>query len=302
MSSQKSNRAERINMRRTAKAGEGPRTKGTYNTKILTNNQMKVKLDKEDNSPQAQKLRKTVKRQAPPGFKAAMISIAEPNQELVIPVQCIPVNPAFAAAVLGAMQQAISMGFEDYAELNTSSLNGATYYAYVFMTQILFSYVTNTTSQTIKVPQWLDVLGCALVQTEVPFVQGKLSYSFITSMNYPTSLSPSVPALGDYEFYLWQNNIALGLLNGYSCQGLPTAYDVQLGQMAYNLLVKFTSNLDVFPGWKGVDQLTSWTLKDVSAFAVSFLQLGQSTNNVGSPLVEIDFEVPINAPDRKSVV
>jgi len=188
------------------------------------------------------------------------------------------------------------MGFEDYAELSTSPVNGASYYAYVFMTQILFSYITNTTSQTIKVPMWLDVLGCALVQTEVPFVQGKLSYSFLTSLNFPASLTSNVPALGDYEFYLWKNDILAGVLNGYTIQTAPGAYDEQLGQMAYNLLVKFTSNLDVFPGWKGVDQLTSWTLKDVSAFAVSFLQLGQSTNNVGSPLVEIDFEVPINAP------
>jgi len=76
----------------------------------------------------------------------------------------------------------------------------------------------------------------------------------------------------------------------------PPTYNPTLGQQAYNMLMQYMGNTKIWPAWTGVDMQSSWAKKDVSAFAVSFLQLGQSINGVGSPLTEIDSEVPITTP------
>jgi len=211
-----------------------------------------------------------------------------------LPVQCIPNASCFSAAILGALQVAFSQGFEDYAEQAAQPLPGAAFNAYVYMTQILYSYVTNTTSNTIKVPMWLDTLGCALLQTEATFVQGRVSYQFKADLGEPPTLPAALVSFFG-TFYMWINSEVM-MINDYGTQVAPVTYTSTLGQQAYNMLMQYTGNVQIWPSWRGVDPLTSWAKKDVSAFAVSFLQLGQSINGVGSPLTEIDSEVPITTP------
>jgi hypothetical protein len=236
-----------------------------------------------------------VKRQRIPAVSTAeFMSIGQPNQQVLLPIQSVPIPACFSAAILGALQICNSQGFEDYAESSLQSLPGAMFYAYVYMTQILYSYISNTTSNTQKVPMWLDTLGCALVPTTASFMQGKVSYNFRVDVNTPATLQASIPSILG-SFFMWQNNPNI-LVNDYTTQVVPVTYTSILGQMAYNLLVSYTANQAIFPAWVGVDALSSWAFKDVSAFAVSFLQLGQSVNGVGSPLTEIDFETPVTCP------
>jgi len=234
------------------------------------------------------------KRAAIPGNHDIFAAFAQPNQQVLLPVQCIPNASCFSAAILGALQVAFSQGFEDYAEQAAQPLPGAAFNAYVYMTQILYSYVTNTTSNTIKVPMWLDTLGCALLQTEATFVQGRVSYQFKADLGEPPTLPAALVSFFG-TFYMWINSEVM-MINDYGTQVAPVTYTSTLGQQAYNMLMQYTGNVQIWPSWRGVDPLTSWAKKDVSAFAVSFLQLGQSINGVGSPLTEIDSEVPITTP------
>jgi len=297
---QMSSFAKRARVKRS-KVSKPVKSGSAKNEPMVPNNPRKVYpgSPQQDSPPGAvygSKARKVAKRQMFPGAKEAMFNLAQPNQTVTVPIQSTPVQQCFAAAILGALQHPISMGFEDIAEQSSTSIVGAAFYAYVYLTQILFSYIANTTAMTIKVPQWLDVLGCALLPTEVPFIQGRASYKFQADTGFPATLSPFVTGIGGHDFLLFQNDSSLALVNGYSQQTVPGVYTDALGLAAYKALVQFTSDPVQYPGWVGIDQFSSWTKKDVSAFAVSFLQLGQSPNGVGSPLTEIDFEVPINAP------
>jgi len=86
------------------------------------------------------------------------------------------------------------------------------------------------------------------------------------------------------------------MINMFTTQVVPATYTDLLGQMSWNLLLTFASNSLVNPCWEPVTPRTSWAVKDVTAFAVSFQQLGAQSNGVGSPLTEIDFETPITCP------
>jgi len=237
------------------------------------------------------------KRQLPPGVKAdEFVNITQPGQQKVVPIQAIPVPATFSAAILGALQSAITSGFEDFAELNNPAIPGAAYYAYIYITQILYAYIANGTPQITKVPVWLDTLGCALIPMEAPFIQGRVSYSYKVNQADPITLSSIVPALGPANFYLFVNHPNV-TINDYSTQVAPATYTQTLGEMSWNLLMSYAANSIISPSWKMVDPLsTLWASRDVSAFAVSFQQQGQNVNGVGSTLTEIDFETPVTCP------
>jgi len=283
------------------------RNKNVTKVKSAKAEQTMIKRDKGYNirskpgqriGPNAQKvLMARQKRQLPPGVKGdEFINITQPGQQRVVPIQALPIPATFSAAILGALQVAITAGFEDFAELNMPPIPGAAYYAYIYITQILYAYIANGTPQITKVPAWLDTLGCALIPMEAPFIQGRVSYSYKVNQADPATLSAIVTAIGPANFFLFVNapNVKI---NDYTTQVAPATYSSTLGEMSWNLLVSFAANSIISPSWKMVDPLsTLWASKDVSAFAVSFQQQGQSVNGVGSTLTEIDFETPVTCP------
>jgi len=258
---------------------------------------VKAKVAPQPKGAKFSKLAAAAKRQATPSSTSNDIfSASEPSQQRVVPVQCVAVQSAFASAVLGALQQAIAEGFEDYAEAAPTAVPGAAFYAYVYITNILYSYIANITPNMTAVPQWLDTLGCALLPQEATLVQGRVSYSFQVDSGFPATLPAVVPGTNSLvNFYLYKNDPNI-LVDMFSTQVVPATYTELLGQQSWNLLLSFASNSLINPSWAMVTPRSSWAVKDVTAFAVSFQQLGAQSNGVGSPLTEIDFETPITCP------
>jgi hypothetical protein len=248
---------------------------------------------RDTNAPGYTKQQSAAKRQAVPGVNMeARQDDAQPNQNSILPVQPVANQMSFAFSCLGGMQQAVAAGFEDFA--TTNNLPGGAFFAYVFLTNLLYGYITNNVPQTIKVPLWLDELGCALMSTEQNFMQGKISYSFPVDESFPAALQWDPSAI--FDNYFLATSAPTVVVNGYSTMIAPASYTSELGQQAYNLLTKFTANVEVYPGWKGVDVFSSWTKKDSSAFAASWVQMGGDATTVGGGLIEIMHETALTAP------
>lgn len=217
----------------------------------------------------------------------------ESGQNMNIPVSTIPVLANFALAVQGGMQQAVANGFEAWAE--NQNMPGAAYYAYVYLTQILFAYTSNAPPQAVTVPLWLDVLGTALLPHIVPFGQGKIAYSFVTDTNYPGTLPSKTQALTGF-YWMYQGNPGGDVVNGFITMAAPVAYTSELGIASYQLLQRYVSNNIEWPGWVPVLPGNSWTKKDSSAYAASWVQLGAGSSIISGVLNEVMLETPLTAP------
>jgi hypothetical protein len=80
---------------------------------------------------------------------------------------------ALQGVSLGVISFALSRGFSEYV------LDPYTpYYAYVYITQTLINYATNTTLSMDKVPKWLNHIGTLLSQKTIPFYHGDMSMKF----------------------------------------------------------------------------------------------------------------------------
>jgi len=215
------------------------------------------------------------------------------GQNMNIPVSTEPVLSNLALAVQGAMQEVVANGFEAWAE--GQGTNGAAFYAYVYLTQILFSYSSNTVPQSISVPLWLDVLGCALLPHTINLGQGKISYSFLTDTTYPARLPYNTPALNG-SYWLAASDPGGVEVDGFISMQAPATYSEALGQASYQLLCKFISNKDEWPGWVMVASSSSWTLKDPSAYAASWVQLGTGASTISAVLNELMLETALTSP------
>jgi len=164
------------------------------------------------------------------------------------------------------------------------------------LTQLLFSYTSNTVLSTVTVPMWIDVIGTALLPHVVPLGQGKIAYSFTTDTGFPPRLPWNTAALFGYYWYA-QSDPSGAVVNGFMAMAEPAAYTSLLGETSYQLLCRFVANSVEYPGWVQVLPGKAWTLYDCSAFAASWVQLGSGASTISAVLNEVMLETALTAPN-----
>lgn len=176
------------------------------------------------------------------------------------------------------------------------------YYAYVYLIQIMISYMTSGPTLSTTLPYWLLCLGRALAPKSVAFKSGQISYAWqIDNPTFQASNAPQAIGPGLYTAN-WQlyapvpGNEASDL---FPIGQVPGSYNPDNGLMAWQNLNQFmTANLTEEDPFAFMHKQVATSIKtpydtNVSAFAQNNIQSGGGWNSVGGPYCNLQHEVPI---------
>jgi hypothetical protein len=273
---------------------KGKRTKGK---KIIQKQKFTKKDKKQQNVPFESKkqLKNDPRNEKAKTNVSRDLSLTTQQQQVAVQV------PVAAESVQGIAMSYVTYVLQKGYMANAEDVSYI-YYAYVYLIQIMISYMTSGVTLSATLPYWLLCLGRALAPKSVAFKSGQISYTWlIDNPSFQASSAPQAIGPGLYSAH-WQlyapttGNEASDL---FPIGQVPGSYNINNGLLAWQNVNQFmTANLTSEDPFAFMHKQVATSIKtpydtNVSAFAQNNTQSGGGWNGVGGPYNNLQHEVPI---------
>jgi len=217
--------------------------------------------------------------------------------QTTIPITVKSQQASMWAFAMGYVAKAMEKGFA------TSATNQwDPYFAFVYLTNLLSQYQSNSVPPALELPYVLHCFGRAMVTKEVGFANGRVTYTMapVLGGNPPLQIPIGYSTYGYTYNLLWVPDAPTftGMFPNMTSSGIPAYTDAQ-GATAFAEMNTYLTREGQADDYRKVSSniKTPWD-KDVSAYAVLSQQQGLGARDVGSGGFgcQAQLEVPMFRP------